>query len=79
MYNGWISYSMMSHVLDQLRKAIATSPKTRYRLWQETGIGQPQLSRLMNGRDCLGYGNLDKLSDALGMEFVLRPKSKKRS
>jgi hypothetical protein len=56
----------MSQTLDQIRKAIAASEKSRYRLWQETGIDQAQLSRLMAGRDALSFASFERLVEALG-------------
>jgi len=67
----------VSRILEQIRKAIEASDKTRYRLSRETGIAQSQLSRLMSGREGLGYHNLEKLADALGLEIVIRPAKKK--
>ena len=63
----------MSRILQQLRKAIGASDKTRYRLSKETGIAQSQLSRLMKGQEGLSYDNLERLVDALGLEINIRP------
>lgn len=63
----------MSRILEQIRKVIQNSEKTRYRLSKETGIAQSQLSRLMTGQEGLSYENLEKLADALGVEIIIRP------
>jgi transcriptional regulator with XRE-family HTH domain len=63
----------VSRILQQIRKAIEASDKTRYRLSKETGIAQSQLSRLMTGQEGLSYENLEKLADALGLEISIRP------
>lgn len=67
----------MSLILGQIRNAINTSDKTRYRLSKETGIAQSQLSRLMTGQEGLSYENLEKLADALGLEIIIRPAKRK--
>jgi hypothetical protein len=66
----------MANVLDDLRKAIKASDKSRYRLWLETGIGQSHLSRLMKHEAGLSVENLQTLADALGLEIIIRPKRK---
>ncbi len=63
----------VSRILEQIRKAIEASDKTRYRLSKETGIAQSQLSRLMTGQEGLSYENLENLADALGLEIIIRP------
>jgi transcriptional regulator with XRE-family HTH domain len=67
----------VSRILDQIRKAIEASDKTRYRLWKETGIDQAQLSRLMSGDSGLSYENLERLADSLGLEIIIRPAKRK--
>ena len=64
----------MSQVYKELRKAIRASEKTRYSLWQETGIDQGQLARFMAGKGGLSVENLEKLVKALGLEIIVRPK-----
>ncbi len=67
----------VSRILEQIRKAIEASDKTRYRLWKETGIAQSQLSRLMTGQEGLSYENLEHLAEALGLEIIIRPTKRK--
>ncbi len=64
----------MSRILDEIRRAIRRSPKTRYRLWKETGIPESQLSRLMTGEKGLSFDSLERLAEALGLEIVIQPK-----
>ena len=68
----------MSKICDKLKQAIEKGTKSRYRLWQETGIKQSHLSRFMAGTRGLGVDNAEKLAKALGFELVLRKKTKKR-
>ncbi len=60
-------------VYDDIRSAIDASGKTRYRLWQETGISQGQLSQFMAGTKGLSVEALEKLADCLDLEIVARP------
>jgi len=70
--------SFMSKIFDELRQAIEMGPKSRYRLSQETGIEQSQLSRFIAGTRGLSVEAIEKLAPALGFELVLKKKSKKR-
>ena len=65
---------LMSKILDEIRRAIQASDKTRYRLSQETGIPQSQLSRLMTGEKGLSFDATERLAEALGIEIIIRPK-----
>lgn len=65
---------MMAQILDDVRKAIQASAKSRYRIWKETGISQPQLSKLMRGERGLSIEALERLAECLGLEIVIRPK-----
>ena len=64
----------MSKIYDELRKAIRASNKTRYRLWQETGIDQALLVRFMARKSGLSIESIEKLIEALGLEIVIKPK-----
>ncbi|MHB1033514.1 MAG: helix-turn-helix domain-containing protein [Pirellulales bacterium] len=64
---------------DQLRRAIQESPKTRYRIWQETGLAESTLSKFMSGKGGLSVEGLDKIADCLGLNLTTEqvPKTKK--
>jgi hypothetical protein len=68
----------MSRILDEIRRAIEASDKTRYRLSLETRIPQSQLSRLMTGEKGLSFEALERLAEALGIEIVIRPRKTRR-
>ena len=68
----------MSAIHDAIRRAISDSEKTRYRLWQETGIAQSQLCEFVHGRRGMSMDNLETLADALGLEIVVRPAKRKK-
>jgi transcriptional regulator with XRE-family HTH domain len=67
----------VSQILKTIRKAMEASDKTRYRLWKETGIDQAHLSRLLAGEVGLSVDNLERLTEALGLEIIIRPAKRK--
>ena len=64
----------MARLLDTIRRAIEASGHTRYRISQDTGITQSQLSRLMSGERGLSVETIEVLADHLGLEIVVRPR-----
>jgi DNA-binding phage protein len=66
---------------DQLREAVRRCGKSRYRISQETGITQAQLSRFVNGHADLALATIDKLIECLGLKIKIDNKasSKKRN
>jgi hypothetical protein len=64
----------MSKILTAIRNAISAGVKSRYRLWQETGVDQGQLSRLMKGESGMGVDKAEKLADALNLEITIKEK-----
>ena len=68
----------MSKILDEIRRAIKASDKTRYRLSKETSVPQSQLSRLMTGEKGLSFEALERLADALGLDIVIQQKKSRK-
>ena len=68
----------MAKLTNAIRRAISSSGQTRYRIAKETGISQSQLSRLMAGTIGLGVERIEKLSDYLGLEIIIRPKRRRK-
>ena len=68
----------MASVLDQLKDVIKASDKSRYRIAQETGITQGQLSRLMSGKRGMRIETIETLADHLGLEIIVRPKRRQQ-
>jgi transcriptional regulator with XRE-family HTH domain len=68
----------VERILDQIRKAIRAGDKSRYRIAQETGIPESQLSRLMSGEKGLSIESLERLADCLGLEVTIRPKRRRK-
>ena len=64
----------MGRILDDIRKAIKASKKSRYAISKDTGISQGQLSDLMAGKKGLSIESLERLADYLGLEIVARRK-----
>lgn len=56
-------------ITEQIAKAIKKSGKSRYQIWQETGIDQAVLCRLMQGGRC-SLETADKLCKYLGLELT---------
>lgn len=67
---------MSTTLLNQIRAAIKSSDKSRYRLACETGILQSHLSRLMGGTAGLSLERLEVLAEALELEITITPKRK---
>ncbi len=61
---------------EQLREIILTCGKSRYRIWQESGIEQEILSRFVNGKTGFTLKTLDKLGEVLNLQIVQAGKSK---
>ena len=68
---------MMSEIIEEIRKAVKASGKTRYRLSKASGVSEAQLSRLMSRERGLSADNLERLADALGLEIAVRPKQRR--
>ena len=69
----------MAPIYDDIRQAIVTSSKSRYRIWQETGVSQSQLSQFMAGDKGFSVEVLEKLAACLGLEFTVRPSKRRKS
>lgn len=64
---------MLSHMFSfevQLRKALARSPMTCYRIGKITGITAASLSYFLNSKRSLSLDAASKLADVLGYELV---------
>jgi len=57
---------------DQIRRAIADSEHTRYRIAQETGINEGALGAFFHGQRGMSLESLDKLAEFLGLEVVTK-------
>ena len=61
---------------DQIREAVKASGYTRYRIAQETGIGQDVLCRFVAGDSSLREENMNTLTAFLGLEVVRKGKGR---
>ena len=66
----------MAQLIESIRAAVEASGETRYRIAQQTGIAESQLSRLMNGERGLSVDTLEILADYLGLRIVIEPRGK---
>ncbi len=71
----------MARLLDAVRRGIEQAERsgtTRYQLCKRTRVSQGVLSRFMAGTRGLGVDVIERLADGLGMEVVLRHKTKRK-
>jgi len=66
---------IVSMIIEKIRKKIEKSNKTRYRISQDTGVGEDQLCRIMQGKTCT-LETAEKLLKYFGLTIT---KSKKRA
>ena len=59
---------------DQVRRAVAASGRSRYRICKDLGIDQATLSRFMSGQRGLTLTVLERLVASLGLQLVGRDK-----
>jgi len=52
LYVKEFGYMIIRMIIETIRKQIKTCGKTRYRIAKETGVGEEQLCRIMQGRTC---------------------------
>jgi plasmid maintenance system antidote protein VapI len=65
-------------IIEIIRKHIRTCGKTRYRIAQETGVGEDQLCRIMQGRTCT-VETADILLKYFGLTIAEKKKTKKKA
>lgn len=54
---------------DQIRRAIAESGTSRYRIAQETGINESSLAKFFNRRRGISLDALDRIGELLNLEI----------
>jgi len=57
-------------VSEQLRRAVRTAEKTRYRISKETGIAQSILCRFVNEGAGMSLESIDRLCECLGLRLT---------
>ena len=68
----------MSRLLEELRHAIETSDKSRYRIWMDLGIDQSHLSKFLSGEKGVSFETYELLADYLGLEITIRHKQRRK-
>lgn len=66
------------NLTDQVRKAIAESGETQYRICQNTGLDKTAIFRFMSGERGLSMEALNTLGDYLELSIVSNRKAAKR-
>lgn len=61
---------------EQLRAAVAKAPQSRYRIANDLGIPEANLSRFARGHAGLSLENLDKLCEYLGLRLASTRRTK---
>jgi len=65
-------------IVEEIIKAMESSEHTRYRIAQNTGIAESQLSRFASGKRGMSVDALETLAEYLGFEIVLKRKRQRR-
>lgn len=61
-----------------VRDLIERDPRSRYRIARESGITEATLSRIVNGKRDLSADMLERLTDALGYDVILKKRPTRR-
>jgi hypothetical protein len=69
----------MASISDQLRNAIQTCGKSRYRIAAETGVTQATLSRFMNRLVELNMATADKICESIGARLTIDKPAKAKA
>ncbi len=73
LYMKEFRYMIIRMIIETIRKHIKSCGKTRYRIAQETGVGEDQLCRIKQGRTCTV-----ETADILLKYFGIELKAKKK-
>ncbi len=73
-----IMNSMTESIREMVRESMNQQGVSTYRLAQLTEIEQPNVTRLLKGRSGKIPYSWQKILDALDLELVVQPKTKKR-
>lgn len=65
-----VGMAKKSTLSESLREAVRNAPVTRYRMAQDTGISQGNLSHFVHGSRGLSLHNLDVLCEYLDLSLV---------
>jgi hypothetical protein len=76
LYGKELGDMIVSVIIETIRRHIKTCGKTRYRIAKETGVGEDQLCRIMQGRTCT-VETADILLKYFGLELVRKKRKRK--
>ncbi|MFC1634558.1 helix-turn-helix domain-containing protein [Planctomycetota bacterium] len=63
--------------MERIAQAIKNSKHSRYEIWQNTGVDQSVLHRIVNGGRC-NIETADRLCKFLGLELVEKKRKKRK-
>ncbi len=75
LYVKGFGYMIIRMIIETIRKHIKTCGKTRYRIAKDTGVGEDQLCRIMQGKTCTAE-TADILLKYFGLTISRKPKKK---
>jgi transcriptional regulator with XRE-family HTH domain len=61
---------------EQIRRAVADAPISRYAICKRIGFSQATMSRFMKGKAGLSMDVLDKVADVVGIDIAIRSEGK---
>ncbi len=61
---------MRANVIDELRRAIAKSGRTEYRVAKDSGVPQPVLNRFLHGTRGISLATAARLCKYLGLHLA---------
>lgn len=64
-------------IMEKIKKAIESSGRTRYQIWQDTGVSQTVLHRIINGGTC-SIETLDILLKYFNIELIQKKQKKNK-
>ena len=68
----------MTDIYDEIREAMATGEKSRYRIAKETEISQSALSLFVHGKRGLSGDRLERIAKSLGYSITLTEQKEER-
>ena len=69
-------YMILSMIIETIRKHIKACGKTRYRIAKDTGVGEDQLCRIIQGKTCT-VETADILLKYFGIELTAKNRKRK--
>ena len=68
----------MGQITKAMTAAVKASDQTPCAIAKGAGVARSQLSRIMRGQSGMTADTIERLADYLGLEIIIRPKSRRR-